>query len=480
MRPLEPWMPEGAPVLVVGDSMLDVYVFGSVERISPEAPVPVVKQEEMVEIGGGAANVAINVVAMGGTPHLISCVGADAEADRLAAVLSQAGMTFDLVTVAGKPTTVKTRFLARHSQLLRLDREVPTEIPPPCEDQVLAAVEAKLDWCRLIILSDYSKGIFTDRVLAGILSLAQARGVPTVVDPKRRSFAAYRGATYIKPNRSELETATGLRAAADRDIERAAAVLTAETGASILVTRSEHGMSLVHPSGAATHMPTHAREVIDVTGAGDTAVAAFSLGLASGYAAEEAMSFANLAAGIAVVKQGTATASADEIESERLSLVGGARVPKGALVTRETAIRLRQQWKRQGLVVGFTNGCFDLLHPGHVALLRGTARWCDRLIVGLNSDASVRRLKGESRPVQTEVARAAVLGAIDQVDLVVIFEEDTPAQLIGDLVPDVLTKGADYRVDEIVGAELVRAAGGRVMTIDLLPGHSTTGLVNKR
>lgn len=473
----KPWSPEGAPVLVVGDSMLDCYVSGIVDRISPEAPVPVIRQHETRETAGGAANVAMNVIGLGGSAHLVSCVGEDADGGRLAALLAAAGATCDLVRTGDRPTTVKTRFSAGPHQLLRLDREDASSLPAGCEDEVLAAVARSIDRCRVVVLSDYGKGMLTDRVLDRIMALARARGLAVIVDPKRRDLAAYRGATYLTPNRTELQAATGLPTGTDLEIERAASIVVAATEANVLVTRSEAGMSLVRPGGPSTHMPTHAREVYDVTGAGDSVVAAFALAIASDRPAEEAMALANLAGGIAVSKPGTAIVLAEELEAER-SLVGDDEVAgKGALATAEAAIRLRHIWKRQGLVVGFTNGCFDLLHPGHVSLLREAARACDRLIVGLNSDASVRRLKGEGRPVQSETARAAVLGAIGQVNLVVVFEDDTPLALIEALLPDLLVKGADYKVDEIVGADVVQKAGGKVMTVDLVPGHSTTRLI---
>jgi D-beta-D-heptose 7-phosphate kinase/D-beta-D-heptose 1-phosphate adenosyltransferase len=469
-------LPAGAPVLVVGDSMLDVYVLGTVDRISPEAPVPVVRQQDIRETAGGAANVAVNVVGLGGNAHLVACVGSDHEGQRLASVLMAASVTFDLVPTS-KPTTVKTRFATGQHQLLRLDREDASAIAPDREDAILAAVARRIDGCRVVVMSDYNKGMLTDRVLAGVISLGRARGVPVIVDPKRRDFGVYRGATYLKPNRAELHLATGLPVASDADIERAGAVAAEATEASILVTRSEAGMSLVKPDGAAHHMPTHAQRVYDVTGAGDTVIASFALGLASHRTVDEAMAFANLAGGIAVSKPGTAIVQADELEAERSLLADDEVVLKGGLVNAETAARLRRIWKRQGLVVGFTNGCFDLLHPGHVSLLQGATQACDRLIVGLNNDASVRRLKGPTRPVQAENARAAVLGAIGHVNLVVLFEEDTPIKLIEALQPDLLVKGADYTIDQIVGADIVQKAGGRVMTVELVPGQSTTRLI---
>ncbi len=471
------WSPAAEPVLIVGDSMLDIYVFGTVERISPEAPVPIMRQQQTREAAGGAANAALNVAGLGGVAHLISCIGMDADGDRLAAVLSSAGITLDLVRSATKPTTVKTRFTVGQHQILRLDKEDVSTATAECEQEILAAIESRIGNCGLVVLSDYNKGMLTDRILAQTIGWARARGLPVIVDPKRRDFAAYRGATYIKPNLAELEWATGLPVATVDDVDRAARIVATATEANILVTRSEAGMSLVRQGGPSVHMPTHAREVFDVTGAGDTVIAAFALGLASRHSTAEAMAFANLAAGIAVSKPGTAVVLADEVEAERSLLADDEGISKGALVTAETAARLRRIWKRQGLVVGFTNGCFDLLHPGHVALLREAARACDRLILGLNSDASVRRLKGNDRPVQTEGNRAAVLGAIDHVSLVVVFDEDTPSALIDLLVPDLLVKGADYKVEEIVGAETVIKAGGQVITVDLIPGQSTTKLV---
>lgn len=460
--------------------MLDVSVFGSVDRISPEAPVPIVRQEGTAETGGGAANVALNIIAMGGMAHLVTGIAADPEGERLTRLLRHAGVSLDVVATPAKPTTVKTRFLARHNQLLRLDREVTTPATPACEQQIIAALEVRMDACRLVVISDYGKGLVTDRVIEATMFLAAQAGLPVIVDPKRRNLADYRGARFIKPNRRELEAATGMPVNDDRQVELAASSLAATTGATLLVTRSEDGMSLVRPDGSAVHMPTHAHEIVDVTGAGDTAVAAFSLAIAGGRSAEEAMAFANIAAGISVIRPGTTTVSAPEIEHERAVFSGQLPVPKGSRVPAETAMLLRAHWRRQQLTVGFTNGCFDLFHPGHVALLRETARQCDRLIVGLNSDASVKRLKGDRRPVQSEEARAEILGAIGHVDLVVVFDEDTPLDLITRLEPDLLTKGADYRIEDIVGGDVVRQNGGRVLTIDLVPGQSSTHLINRR
>lgn len=472
-----PWAASGENILVIGDAMLDVYVLGSVDRISPEAPVPVIRQTQVKEMGGGGANVAANIVGLGGTAHLIACAAPDDEGRRLAAALSGAGVSFDLLDVDGRPTTVKTRFFAGQHQLLRLDKEEASQLSLVGEQAAIDAIGKRIPWARLVIVSDYGKGMLTDRVLAHTMEVARAAGTPVVVDPKRRDLSAYRGATFTTPNRKELEAATGMAISSDIEAERAGLAAAVLTGGSILVTRSEAGMSLVSPGGEAIHMPTQARAVFDVAGAGDTAAAAFALGLASGRPVAEAMAFANLAAGIAVSKPGTTVVEANDLEAERALLAADGLVDKGALADRETALRLRRLWKHQGLIVGFTNGCFDLLHPGHVTLLREAANGCDRLIVGLNSDASVRRLKGSRRPVQGERERAAVLGAIDNVSIVVIFEQDTPAELIELLLPDLLVKGADYEMDEIVGAKTVIQSGGRVMRVNLAPGHSTTRLI---
>jgi D-beta-D-heptose 7-phosphate kinase/D-beta-D-heptose 1-phosphate adenosyltransferase len=474
-----PWEPNGAFILVVGDVMLDVYVSGTVERISPEAPVPVVKFAETREAAGGAANVAANIVGMGGICHLVTCCGEDAEKARLAALLAAAGVTSDLIASRERVTTVKTRFSAGQHQLLRLDKENPSALSAQSEEATLTAIASRIGECDLVVLSDYRKGMLTDRVIRGAISMAQANAVPVLIDPKKHDFSIYQGATLLTPNRLELETATGLAARSDAEIERAGALVIADTGASVLVTRSESGMSLVSADGACLHMPTHVREVYDVIGAGDTVMATLALGLASGRSIEEAMAFANLAGGIAVSKPGAAVVSASELEAERALIAEDHPAAKGEIASEDEAVRLREMWRSQGLVVGFTNGCFDLIHPGHISLLHQAAEACDRLIVGLNCDESVTRLKGSERPVQTAAARSAVLGAIEHVNLVVIFAEDTPARLIERLLPDVLVKGADYKIDEIVGAKTVLAAGGRVITADLVPGHSTTKLIGQ-
>jgi D-beta-D-heptose 7-phosphate kinase / D-beta-D-heptose 1-phosphate adenosyltransferase len=473
-------LPAASRIVILGDIILDGYIRGSVTRISPEAPVPVLRFSEESETAGGAANVALNIRALGGNPFLIGVVGQDDTARRLADLLAGQGIAADLVPSPDRPTTIKTRILAaQRQQMLRIDREVASPVPAEVETAILARVIAALDGAQALILSDYAKGCLTDRVLAGAIAAAAARDMLVLVDPKRRDFAAYSGASFIKPNLSELAAATGLDCSTDEAAASAARSLVAQTGASILLTRSERGMCLYSVDGSEeVSLPTAAREVFDVSGAGDTVIAAFALALTGEAGVRQAMRLANIAAGIVVSKSGTATVSRAEVETELTSRPPhGIPSAEAAILGREAAVARVRRWQAEGLTVGFTNGCFDLLHPGHIAILRGAAAECDRLVVGLNADASVSRLKGPTRPIQSETARAEVIAALAAVDAVTLFDEDTPLELIRALLPDVLVKGADYTEDQIVGADVVKAAGGKVARVALRDGHSTTRLV---
>lgn len=470
------WAPNLTPVVVVGDVMLDIYVTGSVDRVSPEAPIPVLRQQMVREVPGGAANVAANIVSLGGAAFLIACTGGDENQRRLEGTLKKANVAYEFVEDPLRPTTVKTRFVAGQHQLLRLDLEETAALEAKIEGKLIAAMERNLQEGGTLILSDYAKGLLTDHVLSQAIELAKSRNVRVLVDPKRQNFKSYRGVHYIKPNRSELSNATGLPTSTDAEVAEAARAIVQWTSASLLVTRAEHGMSLANADGEIFHLPTHAHEVFDVSGAGDTVMAAFALGLHSGRDDKEAMSFANIAAGISVSKSGTAIVSREEVVAEQ-HRIANSDFRRGMLVACDEAVRIREAWRREGLTVGFTNGCFDLLHAGHIKLVREAAQKCDKLIIGLNSDASVRRLKGPNRPMQTDADRAELLGAFEAVSLVVIFSEDTPLNLIRELTPDVLIKGADYRLEQIVGADAVLGNGGRVVTVELLPNRSTTRLI---
>jgi D-beta-D-heptose 7-phosphate kinase/D-beta-D-heptose 1-phosphate adenosyltransferase len=458
--------------------VLDRFVYGDVERISPEAPVPVLRVRSSRALPGCAANVAANVAALGARATLIGVVGADREAGELASILAAGpdGIAYVPVTDSGRHTALKTRYIAGGQQVVRADREDSHAISAEAEGRVMEAFEAMLPDCDVVVVSDYNKGLLTDRVLHGVIERARAAARPVLVDPKRTRLADYRGATVIKPNRKELTAATGLLCISDEEVETAAAQVIAGTGATVLLTRSEQGMSLFRAGAAPVHARADAREVFDVSGAGDTVMAVVAAALAAGIDLEEALPVASTAAGIVLGKLGTATVGITEL-SRTWEVAGHGFASR--IVGLDAAVRRREEWRRQGLVCGFTNGCFDLIHPGHISLLAQAKRACDRLIVALNSDGSVRRLKGPGRPLQAEQARGYVMASIAHADLVLIFEEDTPLVVIEALRPDVLVKGADYKEDQVVGADLVKSWGGRVVLANVVPEQSTTTLVRR-
>lgn len=467
-------------VLVVGDVMVDHYVTGRVQRVSDEAPVPIIHVASERWTAGGAANVAANIAALGGRATLVGLTGGDPAASTLASILSTMSdrVDVDLVTEPGRPTTIKTRYMGGQHQIVRVDREQATPVSRITEDRLIAALEDLPDDCGAIMLSDYGKGTLTDRVLAAAMAAAAKAGVPVIIDPKRADWTAYAGATVITPNRKELQLAIHAPCANDEECAIAAAAAMQMTGAAILLTRSEQGMSLYRDGKTPLHLSAKAREVFDVSGAGDTVAATFALGVAAGLSHEDAMHAANLAAGIVVGKRGTATPSPAELMAAIDQPGRGLSDAPGAL-TLAQAKTMRDAWGREGLTVGFTNGCFDILHAGHISLLRQAAAACDRLIVALNTDASVSALKGPDRPVQSEEARAAVMAAVKGVDAVILFGEPTPLEVIRELQPDVLVKGADYAEDQIVGADIVRANGGRIVRAALVDGQSTTKVIEK-
>ena len=468
------------PIAVIGDVMVDRYIVGSVSRISPEAPVPVLVHGAERIVPGGAANVAANAAALGAQVILVGLTGADPEAEALKDALSAyRGIDLSsLVADGGRPTITKTRVMSGRQQIVRIDAEVLT---PPAEDTVarlVATVEEAVGRSSVVVLSDYAKGVLSDVVIGAAIAAAHAKGVPVIVDPKRRTFEAYRGATLVTPNRLELAAATGLPDTTDAEAALAAEAASGQFGGDVLVTRAEKGMTLWRRNGQVLHVPAQAREVFDVSGAGDTALAALAVSLASGHTLETSVHFANAAAAVAVGKIGTAVVTRAELNAALDASVPEGAAP-GALVDRARAAAVIAGWQAAGARVVFTNGCFDLVHPGHVAILEAAAREGDRLVVALNTDASVQRLKGPTRPVQDEAARARVIGALRCVDLVVLFEEDTPLEIITALGPDVLVKGADYREDQVVGGDVVKARGGRIALIPLVEGRSTSALVAK-
>lgn len=469
----------GATVLCIGDAMLDRFVYGSVDRISPEAPIPVLRLERETAMLGGAGNVAANVLALGATCRFVTAVGDDAAGDELRELVAdQIGDAFGVVTEPGRQTTVKTRFIGGRQQLLRADAERVAPLGDAWREAMLAAVREELRSAGAVILSDYGKGLLDLQTVAAVIAMAEEAGLPVVVDPKGTDYGRYRGASVLTPNRKELMQATGLPADDDEEVARAARHLIETCGVgAVVATRSERGMTVVTAAGEVTHLPAEAREVFDVSGAGDTVVAALTAALAVGIPLADAARLANLAAGIVVGKVGTAVVRAPEL----LAAVHEQewRQGEGKIATLEEAVECVARWRLRGRRVGFTNGCFDLLHPGHISLLGQARAACDVLVVGLNSDESVRRLKGPTRPVQGEGARATVLSSLASVDLVVIFGQDTPETLIRAVRPDVLVKGADYSIEQVVGAEFVQSYGGRVVLAELVAGQSTTNTIRR-
>lgn len=464
-------------IICVGDLMLDRYVYGGVGRVSPEAPVPVLRKTSSTEVPGGAGNVARNLSALGLRTVMIGCVGDDDAGTQLTDLLEADPLiSCQLVRTTNMATVIKTRFIAGTQQLLRVDTEDDGPDLADASLEIGKLVEAAAKTASLIIVSDYAKGVINPVVFDACIKAAKANDIPVLVDPKSKDFSIYAGASLIKPNASELAAASGLPTASDSDVDAAlSAMANLLPDTLLVVTRAGKGMSW-HESARTFHMKGEARQVFDVSGAGDTSMAALAAAIAAGADLKDAVALATAASGIVVGKVGTATVSAEELH--RALSAGEAPVSAG-LLGRSDIAELAVRWRASGLRVGFTNGCFDILHPGHLRVLRQARAQCDRLVVAINTDASVKRLKGESRPVNTEQDRAELLAGIAGVDAVTSFDEDTPAELIEAIQPDVLVKGGDYKADEIVGADTVKARGGEVVIVPLLEGRSTTSIIER-
>jgi D-beta-D-heptose 7-phosphate kinase/D-beta-D-heptose 1-phosphate adenosyltransferase len=469
-------------ILCVGDVMLDDFVYGDVTRISPEAPTPVLSvRHNTIEIGG-AGNVARNIAALGARCVFVGLVGDDEAGRTLRDALGKLGnISADLVVDKARQTTRKVRFVSEHhsAHLIRADWETADAAGADSEAAIIAAAERAMPDVGAVVLSDYAKGVLTAAVIRAVIAAARRRGVPVIVDPKGHDYRVYRGATMITPNARELAAAVHRPVASDTEIAAAAAELArlVESEA-VLVTRSEAGMSLHVDGHAALHVAAYPVKVRDVSGAGDTVAAVMAVLLAMKTPYEFAMRAANAAAAVVVGKRGTSTVSLGELRHRILPAASLA--PEDKIVFDWAVMDERlAEWRRHGLRIGFTNGCFDLLHRGHVKLLAEARAVCDRLVVGLNSDASTTRLKGKGRPINPAEGRAEVLAALEAVDLVVVFEEDTPLELIRRVRPTVLVKGADYRIEQVVGRDLVESIGGDVILVNLVPGQSTTGLVKR-
>lgn len=459
-----------APVLVVGDVMLDRYWHGGTSRISPEAPVPVVKVEQIEDRPGGAANVALNIAALGAPAQLVGVTGRDEAAHSLTDSLHAAGVQAHFQRIDEQPTIVKLRVMSRNQQLLRMDFEEPfrTDTAALAED-----VDELLAGVKVLVLSDYGKGALQNH--QALIQLARAKGIPVLADPKGKDFSIYRGASLITPNLNEFELVVGSCADEAELVAKGAKLMAELELGALLVTRGEHGMTLLRPDHAPLHLPARAREVFDVTGAGDTVISTLAASIAAGEDLPEAVALANLAAGIVVGKLGTATISAPELRRAVQREEGSER----GVVTVDQLLPALEDARAQGEKIVFTNGCFDILHAGHVTYLEQARAQGDRLVLAVNDDASVTRLKGAGRPINSVDRRMAVLAGLGAVDWVVSFAEDTPENLLCAVRPDVLVKGGDYGIDQVVGADIVRSYGGDVRVLGLVENSSTTAIVEK-
>jgi D-beta-D-heptose 7-phosphate kinase/D-beta-D-heptose 1-phosphate adenosyltransferase len=468
---------DGIRVVVVGDVMLDRYIWGSVERISPEAPVPVVRAGRTEECPGGAANVAMNIAGLGATATLLGFCGDDAEGHALQATLRKRGVEPDLTVLSNHPTTTKLRILGGKQQMLRLDKEQVDGYHADAFARLMGQIESALESADILVLSDYAKGVLSEEVCRRAISEARKREIPILVDPKQKEFSRYRGATTVCPNLAELSIASrapsnnfevllsaGQQMVADLDLEY------------LVATLSERGIAILRP-GSRFLAPAVARQVFDVSGAGDTVIATLALCIASGLNIESAAQLANIAAGVVVGKVGTAPVSRHELLA---SLTSEIQLHPEEKVLTLDQLRLRVlSWRSTGEKVAFTNGCFDLLHVGHLAVLEQARREGDRLVVGINSDRSVSALKGPTRPIVSQVERATMLAALAAVDAVVVFDEPTPLDLILAIQPDVIVKGGDYSFETVVGGQEALAWNGRVKIVPTVPGFSTTKMIAK-
>jgi D-beta-D-heptose 7-phosphate kinase / D-beta-D-heptose 1-phosphate adenosyltransferase len=468
-------------VLVVGDLMLDRYLWGTVERISPEAPVPVIHLTDETERLGGAANVAANLAGLGVDTLIAGRIGVDPDGIRLQILLHDAGIdTAGLVEDSSSSTICKTRVIGGHQQMIRLDREQRTQPSVEAERLFHEHVSALIETRRpaALVLSDYAKGVLTTRVCQVLIDTARHHGMPVLVDPKGRDYSKYRGVTTLTPNLRELSDVCGVPADDISALLAAGAVLTRELALDFLAfTRGEAGISLLVPGKEPAHLPATARQVFDVSGAGDTVIATLAAGLVAGLAPVEALELANVAAGSVVAKIGTVPVSREELLIELEHHEGVEQADK--IRNLEGLLRQIAIWRQGGAHIVFTNGCFDLLHAGHVTYLEQARLLGDRLILGLNTDRSVRALKGPNRPIIHEADRARVLAALESVDAVILFDDETPLELIRAVHPDVLVKGDDYRDDQVVGGTEVKAWGGRVVLVPVVPGRSSSYIIDK-
>lgn len=474
-----------AKVLCIGDLMLDTFNHGTVTRISPERPVPVFRPGRLLHVPGGAGNVASNVVALGAQCSLIGCVGNDEASVILQSLLNHSNMSLQLVALDEYTTTHKVRFTAGTQHLLRLDEEHQQAIPENAHQRIRSLVEECIISYDVLVLSDYAKGVFDPSLVSGLIAIAKSKDIPVIVDPKGSDLNRYSGATLITPNTHEAEVLTGIQIESDLDAEEAGVKLLSQGNFdAVLITRGSRGMTLCTTGSPPIHFENGAIEVFDVVGAGDTVVATLACATAANASTCDAANFANIAAGIVVGKRDTATVSAQELITRIDQLYTQSESPRrntSRLLSNENdLIDLVRQRRLSGQRIGFTNGVFDIVHPGHVSILRFARDCCDMLIVAINSDVSVRLLnKGPDRPINSALDRASVISAFEMVDALIIFDDRTPLRLIQLICPDVLIKGADYSVENVVGSEFVLAYGGEVRLAPIEDGKSTSNIINR-
>jgi D-beta-D-heptose 7-phosphate kinase/D-beta-D-heptose 1-phosphate adenosyltransferase len=467
-------------VLCLGDLLLDRFVYGTVHRISPEAPIPVLKVNREFMTLGGAGNVVRNLSALGCQTIFIGIIGKDDAGQKAKDLLTELPQVNAYLAVEGR-TPVKSRFISNSQQLLRVDEEIIADPSQTTLEELKALVMTHLPSSQVVILSDYGKGSLPFQLCQFVIQAARAAGIPTIVDPKGQDYSRYKGASLLTPNEKELSEVSLAPLDTDQDVGQAMALLRELHHLdAVLVTRGAKGMVMLPPhlneTDEAIHIPAQAREIFDVSGAGDTVIATLAASISAGHSFEDAARLANIAGGIVVGKVGTAVVGQEELSAAVLE--AEPHTPSKIMTLKEAKTHT-QTWRRHGLTLGFTNGCFDLLHLGHLHSFAECKKQCDRLIVGLNTDASIKRLKGEDRPIQAEIVRAHIIAALEYVDAVVLFDDDTPLNLIETLLPDLLFKGADYTIDKVVGADIVQLNGGKVHLIDLKPGFSTTATIEK-
>ena len=467
-----------AKVLCVGDIILDKFVYGDVERISPEAPIPVFNIKTNKLMLGGAGNVASNLSGLGAKTRFITVVGNDlAGSDVKELITATPNMNSTLIAEKERRTSIKTRYIAGGQQMMRADDETITLIKKQTKQRILRLIDSALNYYNVLVIADYAKGVLTPEMIKQLIKLAKKAKIPVIVDPQGNNYSHYKGVDIVTPNRKELSLATGMPANSDKQIRLAANKLISDHNIkSILATRSGDGMTLINSNSFNTYK-AEAQEIFDVSGAGDTVVATISASLSAGIDLKQAVQLANISAGIVVAKTGTAVAYANDILEALIKRKLQNEEIK--VLSIKSAVERTKFWRSQKFKIGFTNGCFDLLHPGHIATINAAKAACDKLIVGLNNNASVRRLKGNERPVQSEEIRAQILSSLMNVDAVVVFSEDTPVKILENLKPDVFIKGGDYKIATLPEANTVKAYGGKIILTNLLKGHSTTATISK-